>query len=164
VNEDLTVFAHLTSSASVSECSLLDNWSYYENAATCSAPAAAVEIQEYDAACPDGTSVSWGFLVWYTTLQGSDSITFEVRASHDGSFSGPTTLLGTSALSPEDTSHCGFLSSLSECPVDVGSTLWPAGVTNQRSHLELTITLHPSGQDTPTLHDWGLTYSCRYDE
>jgi hypothetical protein len=164
VDEDLTVMAHLTGGASVTECSELDNWSYYVDAATCPASSPAVEVQEYEAVCPSGTSVSWGFLIWDTTLQSASSVTFEARSSFDGSFTGPYTLLGTSESSPDDTSNCNFLSPLAQCPVDVGSTLWPSGITNQPAHLELTITLNPAGMDVPTLHDWGLTYSCRYDE
>lgn len=164
VDEDLTVMAHLTSSVTVDECSELDNWSYYVDADTCPTITTTVEVQTYEAVCPSGTSPSWGFLIWDTTLEGSSTIAFEARASHDGSFAGPRTLLGTSESSPFDTSNCGLLSPLASCPVDVGSMMWPAGATNQPAHLELTITLTPSGLDVPTLHDWGLTYSCLYDE
>lgn len=164
LDDELTVMANLTHDASVTECSELDNWGYHVGADTCPAASPAVEVQEYEAVCPTGTSVSWGFLIWDTTLEGASTVTFEARSSFDGAFSGPPTLLGTSASSPDDTSTCSFLSPLTQCPVDVGSTLWPGGAANQPPYLELTITLSPSGADVPTLHDWGLTYSCRYDE
>lgn len=163
VSEDLTVRAALNPAASVTECSELDNWSYYVEGDTCSALGSTEEVQVYEAVCPEDTRPRWGFLIWDTTLSGSATVTFEGRASDEGTFSGPYTPLGTAALA-NNTTDCTLTGPAPDCPVPLSSTLFPLDIGSDAPFLEVTITLHPSGADAPIVHEWGVTYTCRYDQ
>jgi hypothetical protein len=164
VDDDLTVEVNLVSGASVTECSVLDNWSYYVDAYTCSGTGGTTTVTyDYEATCPNDAYPSWGLLTWNTTTPGTSNVSFEGRTSYDGLYSGVYTALGTAATA-DGTSTCLVGSLEPECPVDLTASFWPAGITNQPTHLELVVTLNSDGANAPILEDWKLTYTCLVDQ
>ncbi len=171
LSEDLTVVVNASDSAAINECSLLDNWSYYVEGRTCSAPAAgpSTVTHEYEATCPADTNPSWGLLSWETQTPGASTIDFKARvaASSAELSSASFTTVGTayvdSSVTPVvDTQSCPRSGTVANCPVDLTKELMLAG--NQPAFLELEITLNPDGSNAPTVEDWQITYSCVYDQ
>ena len=164
--EDMTARVKMKSSATQTECNDLDNWSYYPFDRACGGGSSGVVglekvVEEiYQATCPDDSTVAWGFLGWNSALAGAATIDFEARTSSSATFSGPKILLET-ASSADVTEDCPYLTS---CTVDVGTSLYPDGESDQPAYLELTMTLKPDGEDLATLEDWDLTYTCIVDQ
>ncbi|MCH2107739.1 MAG: hypothetical protein MK135_00280, partial [Polyangiaceae bacterium] len=164
--EDMTARVQMKSAASQQECNDLDNWSYYPFDRACGGSGSItvgetkVVTEIYQATCPDDSTVAWGFLGWNASLDGNATIDFGVRLATDGGFSGPITTVGT-ASAADSTEDCPYLTS---CTVDVGTTIFPGGSTDQPAYLELTLTLTPDGADLATLEDWDLTYTCVVDQ
>jgi hypothetical protein len=179
-DSDVTVVANVDEA--VSECSLLDNWSIKDPTEICplsGGGASQVEFTEiYKGTCPGDSQPVWGLLTWNSQTPGASDITFEARvAGSEGSLATNSfTTVGTAHQTPTDTQICSYLSAAPECPVDIAAFVPVSSndyenVTNAMtgnmetvSFLELHVSLNPSASDGPTLEDWNLTYSCRYDQ
>jgi hypothetical protein len=168
LNQDLTVQARLSTGATVTECSALDNWSYFVDAYTCGGTSTPKVVSyEYEAVCPEDMGPSWGLLTWETTAPGASNLEFagRVAATQAGLASASFTSLGTAHASPVDTRDCLVSGPNPECPVDITEKLWgTGGKAHQPGFLELQVTLNPSGSDAPILENWQITYSCIYDQ
>lgn len=119
-----------------------------------------VHTEVYEADCPAGKQVQWGFFAWDTTTGSNSNVSFAARTSATLTFTDPFTPLGTAKAIPlPDTQDC-LMSGPSPCPVDLFSTL--GSIKARRDNLELQITLNPSGDTltAPLVHDWAITYSC----
>lgn len=166
LNQNMTVRAALRTGASVTECSTLDNWSYYVQGRTCTTSGGsgtAVETNTYQATCPANSYPSWGLLTWNTATPGAANITFEgrVATTSSGLATATYSALKTVTSTPTNNQVC----SISTCPLDLTNSFWGAGgKANQPAFMELRITMNGSGASNPTLKDWNVTYSCRYDQ
>lgn len=169
LDEDLTVRVELTASASVNECSDLDNWSYFVDAPACGGSPGAMTLNyEYEALCDSDKAASWGLLTWDSATPGASDITFRGRTATTsaGLASQPWIMLGQAkqAPAPNDTQTCWVGSTAAGCPPDLTGLLYSASPSNQGTFVELEITLESSGADAPTLNDWRVTYSCLEDQ
>ena len=123
--------------------------------------------QTYQAECPAGAKVQWGFLRWDATTPSDTNVVFTARTA-DALVDLPMALsstLGTAHAAPIDTQACTMTGPAPECPVDLYADL--GGLPNARhDYLELTMTLNPSsdGQLAPTINNWEITYSCPFSE
>lgn len=166
LDEDFTVQVRLTGSASIDECSDLDNWGYYAEGYSCPVGAVSQE-QEYVATCSDpDTSPRWGLLTWNSETPANSKIRFEGRVAPTaaGLASASYLELGVAASTPADTQVCSVFSGLADCPVDLTAALYAASPANQSPHLQLRITVEPDGVNQPSLSDWQLYYSCVFDQ
>jgi len=168
MTQDMTVMVNAPSSGgvyAVAECSYLDNWSLFVDGEACtdvclsppcSGGSANQIVEEYIAICPDDMAPLWGSLAWDTTLPGASDVTFE--GSETG---GAGTFVALGEASDE-----GAICSLvgpSPCPVDLTAEMG-FGTANHPDRLYLRMTVTPDGADVPTLNDWDVTYTCRYDQ
>jgi hypothetical protein len=166
LTQDMTVRVALKSTATVTECSTMDNWGYYVNGRSCTSTTTGGNITRnelYEAKCPANTSPYWGFFTWNSSTPGASTIAYDMRTATTsaGLASASYTTVQTAKSTPTDTQVC----SLSSCPVNITTALWGSrGKKNQPSFLELRATLTSSGANAPTLKDWKITYSCVYDQ
>ncbi|HSC89363.1 MAG TPA: hypothetical protein VLC09_18900, partial [Polyangiaceae bacterium] len=170
LDEDLTVRVAAKTASGVTECSALDNWSYFIKGRTCvgtSSGGSLTRTEKYEAKCPADTSPVWGFFTWNASTPGASKIDFDMRtATTDAGLTtaGYTAVQGA-ASSPVDTQVCSLSGGPSVCPVNISKSLWgTAGKKSQPRFLELRANLNSSGTNTPTLKDWKITYSCVYDQ
>jgi|GEM_PF-3378601 len=128
-------------------------------------PTSVVVEHIYEATCPTGSHPLWGLLAWDATTPGASAIEFsattekseaEMRAGLAASdyFS-----IGEASQGTSDTQFCGVLTS---CRVDLTAQLG-LGLSH-KSFLALRAELLPDGADSPTLHDWKISYSCQFDQ
>ncbi len=176
---DSTVIANLDES--VSECSLLDNWSLNDASEECHLNIGVgtdsfTEI--YEASCPSGARPHWGFMSWHAQTPGTSWIDFSVRAAGSSSALASQTYvqIGRAAQAPDDTQDCPFLSPLTQCPVEFLTQLPPTaghftdatnamtGAREAISFLELAVDINSVGSDLSVLEDWTITYSCVFDQ
>lgn len=163
----------LPTSSPPGECNAgrLDNWTVRDGQ-TCPLPplAPVVSLQEaYSATCPDDTVALWSLFGWKTEVTGAPSITFEAVTAESAAdlataMASPSnfTPIGVAAYSAtpaNDTQNCGVLN---PCVVDLAAALG-LGKANHPQHLGLRMVLD-SGTPVPTLEDWFVTYSCRFDQ
>jgi hypothetical protein len=163
----LTVMANPPASAgnaaAVSECRTDNNWSDYHAGAcdTVNLPGygAGTYSQVYESLCDVGETVQWGFFSWHSTTPGDSSLEFEVHTGYDVADLGPPLLGAGIAQATPDTQDCD-ISSGPTCPVNLFDLL--GALEARKPVLELVVTITPTsdGADTPTLHDWQITYSC----
>lgn len=116
--------------------------------------------ETYEATCPKGTVVQWGFLAYDTTTPGDSSMTFRVQTSDDNvTFGALSNVLATAKAAP-NTQVCA-MGGPSPCPIDLFNGLGglPAA---QEKYLRLQADLTPTTDKykTPTLNNWQVTYSC----
>ncbi|MBW2459145.1 MAG: hypothetical protein JRI68_31900, partial [Deltaproteobacteria bacterium] len=117
----------------------------------------------YEAECPAGTSVQWGFAAYDATTPPDSAIVFEARtAATEGELGAATwASVATAESSPTDTQKCQ-LSGPAPCPLDLWTILGGPPLVHL-DVLELKATLVPGGPNdsiTPSLNSWQVTYSC----
>jgi len=118
--------------------------------------------QVYQASCPSGTTVQWGFLAYDTTTPGDSHIDFRAQASADNvTFSAlqASPISRASATAP-DVQVCP-MGGPAPCPVDLYNAL--SGLPNaQQQYLKLVADIVPTTDklQTPVINNWQVTYSC----
>jgi len=114
----------------------------------------------YQASCPTGTKVQWGYFAYDSVTPGDSNLVFAARtATTAAQLSGPYTTLATAHATPSDTQLCA-MAGPSPCPIDVYNKLaLPAA---QQEFLEFSVTFNPTANKgaAPTLNGWEITYSC----
>jgi len=115
----------------------------------------------YQATCPAGTKVQWGYLAYSTVTPGNSNVVFSARTAttQAGLSSASYTSLATAQSSPTDTQACA-MSGPSPCPVDLYTKLaLPAA---RQEFLEFSVLMNPTADKAaaPTVNSWDLTYSC----
>jgi hypothetical protein len=115
----------------------------------------------YQAKCPAGTRVQWGFLAYDTVTPGNSSVIFSARTAttNAGLAAASYTSLATAQVAPTDTQICS-MAGPSPCPVDLYTKLnLPAA---QQEFLQLSIAMNPTSDkaSAPVVKSWDLTYSC----
>ncbi|WP_170319999.1 vWA domain-containing protein [Polyangium spumosum] len=115
---------------------------------------------EYEADCPPGTKVQWGFLAYDTLTAADTNVVWKARTANAQAALGAATFetLATAQASP-DTQVCP-MGGPAPCPVSLFDELGAAGA--RRSHLELSITLNPASNKSAAaiVKSWDITYSC----
>ncbi|AKT40268.1 vWA domain-containing protein [Chondromyces crocatus] len=123
--------------------------------------------QTYQADCPSGSKVQWGFLRWDTTTPSNTSVVFSAKTADTaaGIASATSHVLGTAHANPVNTQVCTMLGPSPECPVNLYTRLGELPDA-RKDILELTMTMNPSSDllSAPTIHNWEVTYSCPYSE
>jgi hypothetical protein len=121
--------------------------------------------QIYQATCPAGTKVQWGFLAYDTLTPGNSNVIFQARTAATAADLPLATFsaLATAQAAP-DTQTCG-MGGPSPCPVDLYTKLGGLPAAKQE-FLELSMTLNPTIDKTagPTVKSWDVTYSCPASE
>jgi hypothetical protein len=123
--------------------------------------------ETYNAVCPPGSGVQWGFFAYDTFTPLDASVTFQVRtAATESDLSSSSFVTAAVAHStPTDTQVCTMTGPLPDCPVDLFETLGglPAA---EGGALELCASLSPSSDtfQSPLLDSWQITYSCPPNE
>jgi hypothetical protein len=154
----------------LSECnySRLDNWTWKDGDFVCLVPddgfgGISVVEYEYEADCPGDTVPGWKNLTWMTSVPSGSSITFRAQVVHKVSDIDPVGYkdMGIAQPGTPDTTNCQLGGPTPECPVPLTDRL---GLTvNQGRILALQIETDHSG-GTPTVEDWTVSYTCRYDQ
>jgi hypothetical protein len=115
----------------------------------------------YESDCPPGTVPQWGFFAYDTTTPGDSSIEFRVATSPDGvtydPLPGTATKVASAALGTEICAMGGP----APCPVDLFEEL--NGLPNAHDkYLKLATKIFPTSDQnqTPTVNNWEVTYSC----
>ncbi|MDI3291686.1 vWA domain-containing protein [Polyangium sp. 15x6] len=114
----------------------------------------------YEATCPTGTKVQWGYFAYDSVTPGDSNLVFAARtADTAAALSGAFTTLATAKASPADTQLC-TMAGPAPCPVDVYTKLGLPGA--RQSFLEFSVTFNPTTNKgaAPTLNGWEITYSC----
>ena len=115
---------------------------------------------KYEAVCPQGTTVQWGFLAYDTLTAADTNVVFKARTATTQAGLAAATYknLATAKASP-DTQVCP-MSGPAPCPLSFFDKLG-AGDARQ-SHLELSITLNPASNKSAAaiVKSWDLSYSC----
>jgi hypothetical protein len=140
----------------------LDNWSYHQEDFVCASSGTATEY-EYEAECPRGSSALWKHLLWESSVPAGSSITFSAKVGDDlADLAGQSyEVVGTAEPGPPDTTTCGITGPSPLCPVELTDELGLGSVQGQ--FLSLRIESDASG-GAPTVTDWTVSYTCRYDE
>ena len=115
--------------------------------------------QKYKADCPQGTVPQWGYLAYDTVTPGDSQVQLRFHTSDDdvtyGALSAAT--VASAALNSQVCPMAGP----APCPVDLFSALGglPAA---RRLYLEVQMTLQPTSDanQTPSVNNWQVTYSC----
>ncbi len=148
----------------LSECNnrRLDNWSATDGRECIPFSQPRTVEYEYEAECPDESRALWGSLTWNTATPGDSRIVFSLKAGDNDAELDAATYVeaGIARRTPEDTQVCVFKDA-TPCYADVTETL-DLG-RNQPQMLRLKADLLP-GNGSPVLRDWGISYSCVYDE
>lgn len=120
----------------------------------------ATYTQVYQATCPQGTKVQWGYFAYNTATPGDSNVIFDARtATSQALLSGPFTTLATAKAAPTDTQVCA-MGGPAPCPVDMYTKLNLPAV--RQEFLEFRITMNPTMDKAaaPTVNSWDITYSC----
>lgn len=148
----------------LSECNnrRLDNWSATDGRECIPFSQPRTVEYEYEAECPEESKALWGSLTWNTTTPGDSRVVFSLKAGENDAELDAATYVeaGIAQRAPEDTQVCVFKDT-TPCYADVTETL-DLG-RNQPQLLRLKADLLP-GNGSPVLRDWGISYSCVYDE
>jgi hypothetical protein len=119
--------------------------------------------QTYEAQCPPGTKVQWGFLRWDSTTPSDSNVVFSVRAADTalGLASATFQPAGIARATPTDTQTCTMAGPAPDCPVDLYLALGELPDA-RRDFIEIQMALNPSADliSAPTVHNWEITYSC----
>lgn len=115
----------------------------------------------YQATCPAGTKVQWGYFAYNTVTPGDANVIFEARTATSQALLSSSTFanLATAKVSPIDTQVCSMGGPF-PCPVDMYAKLaLPAA---RQEFLEFKITMNPTTDKAagPTVNGWDITYSC----
>jgi len=120
----------------------------------------------YQATCPAGTKVQWGYLAYSTTTPGNSNVIFAARTAttQAGLASATFSTLATAQSSPIDAQVC-LMSGPSPCPADVYTKLGGLPAARQE-FLEFSVTMNPTTDKAaaPVVTGWDLTYSCPSSE
>jgi hypothetical protein len=118
----------------------------------------ATYTQQYEATCPSGKAVHWGYFAYDTITPSTSNVAFKVRTGDTLTSFGATKTLATATLSP-NTQVCA-MGGPAPCPKNIGSILGLPDASKR--YLELIVNLNPSDDATlvPTVNDWQITYSC----
>lgn len=113
----------------------------------------------YEASCPPGTVPQWGFLAHDTTTPGDSSVEFRVSTSKDGVVFDPLPVTPTAVASAG--SEVCAMGGPPPCPVSLYTALNGLPAAN-RKYLQLAMKILPTSDtnQTPTVNDWQVTYSC----
>src|SRR5262249_46838558 len=115
----------------------------------------ATSKQVYEAKCPAGTHVQWGFLAYDSVTPGNSNVVFSARtADTEAGLSAAAFVdLATAQAAPTDTQVC-LMSGPKPCPVDLYSKLNTPGA--KLNFIELSIKLNPTTDKSsaPTLKSW----------
>ncbi|MRG93943.1 vWA domain-containing protein [Polyangium spumosum] len=114
----------------------------------------------YQATCPTGTKVQWGWFAYDTVTPGDSNVIFAARtATAADQLSGAFTTLATARATPADTQLC-TMAGPAPCPIDVYTKLDLPGA--RQEFLEFSVTFNPTTNKgaAPTLNGWEITYSC----
>lgn len=148
----------------LSECNnrRLDNWSATDGRECIPFSQPRTVEYEYEAECPEESKALWGSLTWNTTTPGDSRVVFSLKAGDNDAELDAAMYVeaATARRTPEDTQVCVFKDA-TPCYADVTETL-DLG-RNQPQLLRLKADLLP-GNGSPVLRDWGISYSCVYDE
>jgi hypothetical protein len=119
---------------------------------------------QYQANCPSGTKVQWGFFAYDTVTPGNAYVSFQARTATTAAGLAAASLvsLGTAQASP-NTQTCA-MGGPAPCPVDLYGKLGNVAARNE--FLELLITMNPTSDKAaaPTVKNWDITYSCPASE
>lgn len=123
-------------------------------------------LVDYEAACPVGTTVQWGYMAYNATTPSTSSARFDVRTAETKSQLAAASYktVATAALYPNDTQVCA-MSGPSPCPVDLYSQLGTLGAMN-KPFLQLRIVNTPNKNKSkaPNVNEYNITYSCPSSE
>ncbi len=117
--------------------------------------------QTYEASCPPGTSVQWGYLSWDVEAPSSSHADFRARSAKTSSDLKNASWhdLGSARSLPTDTQQCK-MTGPKPCPIDMTNKLLSDAYGRQ--HLELHTKLYPNKKKNkaPLIKNWHITYSC----
>jgi hypothetical protein len=125
-------------------------------------------VQDYTAACSDGTKPIWREFDWQGLVPTSASIVVTAQSGDTVATLAPAMPL-TIATSTMDTDVGSLGTTFDFAVIDAGSATASTGVFNKanprvpsRNLLRLTITLNPSADQltAPTLLQWKVQYDC----
>lgn len=127
------------------------------------APPSTVDEVVYEATCPARTSARWKNLTWNTTVPAGSFIDFSAKVGTSSAdlAARSYTLVGTSKLTPTNTTTCSAFGPSPACPVALTDKL--ALGFNQGRFLSLKIEANSLG-GAPTVADWKVTYTCQFSE
>jgi hypothetical protein len=119
----------------------------------------------YEATCPAGTKVQWGYLAYGTVTPGDANVVFSARTATTQAGLGSTsfTSLATAKAAAPDTQICS-IAGPSPCPIDLYQKLGVPGA--RQEFFELGIAMNPTTDKAsgPTVTSWDLSYSCPASE
>ncbi|MEZ4308837.1 MAG: hypothetical protein R3F14_12425 [Polyangiaceae bacterium] len=117
--------------------------------------------QTYEATCPPGKVVQWGFFAYDSTAPGDSKVEFRFRTSADGVTYGALPAAANKTASAALSSEVCALGGPAPCPVSLYDEL--GGLPDARKKfLEVVMDFYPTTNQnqTPSLNDWDVTYSC----
>jgi hypothetical protein len=121
--------------------------------------------QTYEASCPPGTTVQWGYMSWDIDAPSSSQADLRARTATTSSDLKVASwhALGSAHSLPTDTQKCN-MKGPAPCPVDLVKKL--ATDAFGRSHLELHAKLYPNKKKNkaPLIKNWHISYSCPASE
>jgi hypothetical protein len=118
-------------------------------------------MRTYQAVCPTMTMPVWQAFSWQAEIPAGTNITFQAQTAADASGSpgtfGPAVSVGTASVTTGSTWYTS--------PMTVDQDL-KAAMPAQQSlpWLQISMTLNPSGSNSPVLEQWNLTYDCAPSE
>jgi hypothetical protein len=140
----------------------LDNWTAYDGR-TCVPQSQPNRVEyEYEAKCPDGSSARWGLLTWSTTTPGSSHIDFSVKVGADSEELATANFAKIAEASQALNSQVCVFKSATPCYADITAKLSLSPKEPAR-FLNLRADVVPNG-GSPVLKDWGISYTCVYDQ
>lgn len=115
--------------------------------------------QKYEGVCPAGKAPQWGYLAYDTVTPGDSYVEFRVHTSDDDVTYGALSLPTTAKASP-NTQVCA-MGGPAPCPVDLFTALGGVPAARDR-YLELEMKVYPTSDtnQTPSVNNWQVTYSC----
>jgi hypothetical protein len=155
----------------ISECQCGNDWSVYQIGGSCQSLGAPILAETtftepYEAACPEGTRVQWGYLAYQAATpsdaSGASSISIHVRTATAPATLSTVDLPGVllAAVPASAPASCP-MGGPSPCPRDVFAGLGGLPRANdEQLELVFTLTPTPSGALGPVVSSWELTFSC----
>lgn len=122
-------------------------------------PEPTTTTETYEASCPEGQFPQWQFLFYDTTIEATDggSVSFRVRAAESEADLEDATWLDA-ATATGDEPDCDKGNPIDGvCPADLYDLL---GSDAKLEFVELEVTVTPDGDNSPSVENWEVTYSC----
>ncbi|MBK9259261.1 MAG: hypothetical protein IPM54_05435 [Polyangiaceae bacterium] len=151
------------------ECSCDNNWTVWKG--TAKSPCQPMQVYQanpivknlvYEANCPSGSRVQWGYLTWDTTTPLDSSVLWEARTATTNAGLGAASYveLGTAKATPLPNTQICSMAGPAECPINLYTTFGSSAARN--AFLELQITMNPTTDETQgsKVNHWQITYSC----